>query len=378
MDDLPARGGEALLRAVFGCSPDGLITMRADGRIELFNPAAEAMFGYAADEVAGRDVACLMPSPDAGQHDHYVRRFLATGERRIIGIGREVFAQRKDGSVFPVHLTVCQLQAAGEPLFIGFIRDISRRLETEQRLHDLQAELFHVSRLSAMGEMASVLAHELNQPLTAITNYAQATRRLVHGRGESGSERILDLLDKTVSQAKRAGQIIHRLREFMAKGETERSLVPVVRVVEEACAIGLIGAATRGIAVRFAFEEGLPPVEVDRIQMTQVLTNLLRNSIDALEGHLGTREITIGTRTLEDDQIEIRVVDTGPGLAAEVREHLFEAFVTTKPGGMGIGLSICRSIVRAHGGDLACDGDERPGTCFRVTLPAARPIEETT
>ena len=372
LHDLPSEPREALLRTLIASAPDGLIVIHAGGRIALFNPAAEAMFGYPAEEVIGRNVGQLMPALDASQHDRHVARYLETGEQRIIGTSREVFAERKDGSVFPVHLTVSEVPLEGGSLFVGFVRDVSTRHEAAQRLHELQSELFHVSRLSAMGEMASALAHELNQPLTAITNYAQATHRLVRARGLPGFERILDLLDKTVQQASRAGQIIHRLREFMAKGETERTREQVNRVVEEASSLALIGSARRGIHARFAFGTGLPPVEVDKIQLTQVLTNLLRNSIDALETHDGPRDIRLETRAVDGNWIEISVADSGPGLAPEVRAHLFEPFVTTKPGGMGIGLSICRSIVEVHGGTLTADPENGTGTCFRVRLPVAR------
>jgi two-component system sensor kinase FixL len=365
---LPER--EALLQAILETSPDGLITIDATGTIQSFNPAAERMFGYNAAEVNGRNVSCLMPSPYREEHDAYLERFLRTGEKRIIGIGREVLGQRKDGTIFPLELAVGEVQAAGRQFFAGFVKDVSARQQSEQRLRELQAELIHVSRLSAMGEMASALAHELNQPLTAIINYAQTARGLAERRPGEGAGDLVSLLEKTVQQASRAGQIIRRLRQFIAKGETERALEDINTVVEEASALALIGTGGKGIAARRVLEKGLPPVLLDRIQIHQVITNLIRNGVDALDG-VERREIIISTRRAGDDSIEIRVADTGPGLAPAVADRLFQPFVTTKPGGLGIGLSICRSIVDAHGGRLWASDNPGGGMIFHVRLPTA-------
>jgi two-component system sensor kinase FixL len=365
---LPER--EALLQAILETSPDGLITIDATGTIQSFNPAAERMFGYNAAEVNGRNVSCLMPSPYREEHDAYLERFLRTGEKRIIGIGREVLGQRKDGTIFPLELAVGEVQAAGRQFFAGFVKDVSARQQSEQRLRELQAELIHVSRLSAMGEMASALAHELNQPLTAIINYAQTARGLAERRPGEGAGDLVSLLEKTVQQASRAGQIIRRLRQFIAKGETERALEDINTVVEEASALALIGTGGKGIAARRVLEKGLPPVLLDRIQIHQVITNLIRNGVDALDS-VERREIIISTRRAGDDSIEIRVADTGPGLAPAVADRLFQPFVTTKPGGLGIGLSICRSIVDAHGGRLWASDNPGGGMIFHVRLPTA-------
>jgi len=365
---LPER--EALLQAILETSPDGLITIDATGTIQSFNPAAERMFGYNAAEVNGRNVSCLMPSPYREEHDAYLERFLRTGEKRIIGIGREVLGQRKDGTIFPLELAVGEVQAAGRQFFAGFVKDVSARQQSEQRLRELQAELIHVSRLSAMGEMASALAHELNQPLTAIINYAQTARGLAERRPGEGAGDLVSLLEKTVQQASRAGQIIRRLRQFIAKGETERALEDINTVVEEASALALIGTGGKGIAARRVLEKGLPPVLLDRIQIHQVITNLIRNGVDALDS-VERREIIISTRRAGDDSIEIRVADTGPGLAPAVADRLFQPFVTTKPGGLGIGLSICRSIVDAHSGRLWASDNPGGGMIFHVRLPTA-------
>lgn len=368
--DAPLPEREALLQAILGTSPDGLITINATGTIRSFNPAAERMFGYDAAEVIGRNVSCLMPSPYREEHDGYLERFRRTGEKRIIGIGREVLGQRKDGTIFPLELAVGEVRAAGQLYFAGFVKDVSARQRADQRLQELQSELVHVARLSAMGEMASALAHELNQPLTAIINYAQIARDLLE-RSPEGADNLASLLEKTVQQASRAGQIIRRLRQFIAKGETDRALEDVNAVVEEASALALIGTRGKGIAARRALGEGLPPVLIDKIQIHQVLTNLVRNSVDALDD-VKQREIVISTRRTGRDWIEIEVADTGTGLAPDIAERLFQPFVTSKPGGLGIGLSICRSIVDAHAGRIWASDNPGGGMVFHVRLPAAQ------
>ena len=366
---LPER--EALLRAILETSPDGLITIDEDGVIQSFNPAAERMFGYGAAEVIGQNVSCLMPSPYREKHDAYLERFLRTGEKRIIGIGREVLGQRKDGAIFPMELAVGEVRPEGQRLFAGFVRDVSARQRAEQRLQELQSELVHVSRLSAMGEMAAALAHELNQPLTAAINYAETARQMLARRSGNEAGQLVSLLEKTVQQSTRAGQIIRRLRQFIAKGETERTLEDLNAVIEEASALALIGARGKGIAVRRHLEKGLPPILLDKIQIHQVITNLIRNSIDALEG-VARREIVISTGRAGPHAVEIAIVDTGPGLAPEIADRLFQPFVTTKPSGLGIGLSICRSIVDGHGGRLWASDNPDGGTVFRVSLPTVR------
>jgi two-component system sensor kinase FixL len=361
---------EALLRAIIETSPDGLITIDEKGIIQSFNPAAAKMFGYRADEVIGRNISCLMPSPDRERHDGYLAHYLRTGEKRIIGIGREVRAQRRDGTSFPVELAVGEVVADGYRLFAGFLRDISARRDAEQRLHDLRSELLHVSRLSEMGEMASGLAHELNQPLTAIINYLQACRRLLPDSAPPGKRRIDELVDKSISQAERAGKIIQHLRRFITRGETEHTSEEISSVVEEAAQLALIGASERGIHARLELASELPPVQIDKVQIQQVIINLVRNSIDALS-ETGQGEITIRTARAAPDMVEIEVCDTGPGLDQEVAQRLFQPFVTTKAGGLGIGLSICRTIADAHDGRLWATDNPGGGMTFHLTLPRA-------
>jgi two-component system sensor kinase FixL len=362
---------ESSLRAVLDTAVDGIIIIDSAGIVRLYNPACERIFGYPAAEVVGRNVKMLMPSPYHEEHDEYIRHYRDTGQRRIIGIGREVVGRRKDDSTFPMELSVGEAWQGMEQVFVGIIRDISERHRLRRRMLEMQAELVHVSRLSAMGEMASTLAHELNQPLTAVMNYVQAAQRMVEAPGRFPAPRVVETMGKAIEQAERAGQIIRRLREFIRKGETDRSAADINQVVREAGGLGLIGAREQGIDVRYALSSALPPVMIDRIQIQQVILNLVRNSVEALR-ESPRREIEFRTGLAQAGLIEVAISDTGPGLPPEVLERLFEPFVTTKPNGTGIGLSISRSIIEAHGGHLAAL--PRPkGAAFRFTLPIAEP-----
>jgi two-component system sensor kinase FixL len=313
----------------------------------------------------------LMPSPYSVEHDGYLERYLRTGERRIIGLGRIVVGRRKDGSTFPIELAVGEGLAKGKHIFTGLIRDISDRQETERRLHDLQADLIHVSRLSAMGELASALAHELNQPLTAISNYLLAAQQLVQ-RGPEHAARATEIIGKSIDQAMRAGQIIRQLRNFVQKREVERAPADIDKVVDEASALAFIGLKERGIRVAIERQDGLPQVPIDRIQIQQVLINLIRNAVDAMEGQ-NRRELTIQI-SAHEGEIRISIIDTGSGIPRDMEEKLFQAFATTKPTGMGVGLSISRNIVEAHGGKLWFEPNPGGGTMFHLALPTSEAI----
>lgn len=358
------------LRSILQLVPDAIIIIDERGLIETFGTAAERLFGWTAAEVHGKNVSMLMPSPYQARHDGYLKHYMETGERRIIGIGRVVVGRRKDGSTFPMELSVGEMRPSGRRLFTGFVRDLTEHQLAEKRLQTLQTELLHVSRLSAMGEMAAALAHELNQPLTAVINWTQAARRMLEQPGAAAGQKALDFMEKSIGQANRAGQIIRRLRDFVSKGDTDHRLEDINKVVEEASALALVGAQEYSVRAIFELDAELPPVLIDKVQIQQVVINLVRNAVEALVA-VAVRTVTISTALRTDETVEVRVADTGPGLAPEVLAHLFQPFVTTKERGMGVGLSISRSIIDNHGGRLLASENAGGGTIFSFTLPIA-------
>ncbi|HVY17035.1 MAG TPA: PAS domain S-box protein [Rhodopila sp.] len=372
------REREAHLTSVLETVPDAMIVIDSQGIMQSFSATAERLFGYAREEVIGRNVSMLMPSPYREMHDHYLARYLATGERRVIGHGRVVVGLRSNGTTFPMELAVGEMITGTRRSFTGFIRDLTERQATQQRLQDLQAELIHMSRFTAMGEMASTLAHELNQPLTAVASYLNGCRRLLSGQNRtqddvSGRDGMLhDAIDRAAEQALRAGQIIRRLRQFVARGETERYVEDLGKLIEEASALALVGAKETNIAVHYRFNPRARFVLVDKIQIQQVILNLIRNAMEAMQ-ETTRRELTVATAERTEGMAEVSVADTGPGIAPEIAVQLFQPFVTSKPHGMGVGLSISRTIIEAHGGQLWAEPNPGGGTIFRMTLRAVDP-----
>lgn len=357
---------EAHLSSILDTVPDAMVVINERGIMNSFSSAAERLFGYRASEVLGRNVSMLMPSPHREIHDGYLERYLTTGERRIIGIGRVVVGERKDGTTFPMELSVGEMRSANERFFTGFIRDLTERQETEARLQELQSELVHISRLTAMGEMASALAHELNQPLSAIANYIKGSRRLLESGAPPG-EMLQGALEKAGEQAIRAGQIIRRLRDFVSRGESERRVESLSKLADEASALALVGAKEHGIQVRFHYDPTCDLVLADKVQVQQVLLNLMRNALEAMM-ETKRRILLVESAPAEDDMVLVSVTDTGHGIAEELGGQLFTPFVTTKRHGMGVGLSISRTIIEAHGGRIWAEPNPQGGTIFRFTL----------
>ncbi len=361
------RDSEAHLRSILATIPDALVIIDEHGIMSSFSAAAERLFGWSAADAVGQNVSILMPQPYRAAHDAYLNRYLTTGERRIIGIGRIVVGQRKDSSTFPMELSVGEARSGGGRSFTGFVRDLSERQETERRLQDLQTDFAHVSRLTAMGEMASSLAHELNQPLSAIASYVKGSEKLLEAEAVD-RERLRDALRRANEQALRAGEIIRRLREFVAKGETERAPEDLGKLVEEASLLALVGAKEHGVRTRFDLDSSKTMVRVDKIQIQQVVLNLIRNAMEAMSGG-ERRDLDIRVSAGEPGMALVSVADTGSGLSDEVLSLLFQPFMTTKKTGMGIGLSISRSIIEAHGGRIWAENRPEGGCQFHFTLP---------
>jgi len=364
---------EAHLQSILATVPDAMVVIDERGVMQSFSATAERQFGWTAEEVVGRNVSMLMPEPYKSAHDSYLARYFQTGERRIIGIGRVVVGERKDGSTFPMELSVGEMEGGKHRWFTGFVRDLTDRETTERRLQDLQSELVHVSRLTAMGEMASALAHELNQPLSAIANYMKGSERLLDVEPPD-RVKIKGALSSAAEQALRAGQIIRRLRDFVGKGEADRRIENLSKLLEEAGALAMIGAKERGVRLKFDIDRQVDLVLADKVQVQQVVLNLMRNAIEAMTDS-SRRELVVAARPLPEDMVEIAVADTGPGIAPEMAEQLFQPFVTTKSEGMGVGLSISRTIIEAHGGRIWMEPNTDGGTVFRFTLRAVRQEE---
>lgn len=487
----------ALFETLITTAVDGIIVIDERGNVEIYNAACERLFGYKDDEVIGRNVKMLMPSPYQREHDGYLSNYKQTGRKRIIGIGREVSGRRKDGSTFPMYLSVGEGEADGKKIFVGIIHDLTelhaeagrrevsdrhladivgssddvilsmsldgivlswnsaaerifgypaaqvvgesisliippdrlseedeilRRIRAGERilnfetlrrrkdgteikvsltvspLHDetgaivgaskiardvtaqrrveaeaakLEAELLHVSRLSAMGQMTAAIAHELNQPLTAITNYINAAKRVLEAIGTSEIvTRAQAMMEKASSQTLRAGTIIRNLRDFVEKRESERASCDLNKIVEEAIAMTFLNAGDGRVRVEVDLDKTLGPVMVDRVQIQQVLLNLIRNSIEAM-AQVEKRLLKVATSRDEPEFVGVTIADTGPGLPPQVLAQLFQPFVTTKASGMGMGLTICQSIIENHGGRIWLLTDVKEGTAFRVRLPLA-------
>lgn len=355
------------LRSILASVPDGMIVINESGQILAFSSAAEKLFGYKAEDVIGQDVSQLMGGHDQSNHQNYIGAYLKTGKRHIIGVGRVVSAKRSDGTMFPVDLKIGEARVGDSFLFTAFVRDLSEQRRNELRMQEMQAELVHFSRMSAVGTMASALAHELNQPLTAVANYLEAGRDLLESDSEDAHEILHEALDEASRQAVRAGEIVRKLRGYVSRGEIDARSVPLTPLLTDSIALARISGELADIPIDKQIVSDIGAVMADPIQVQQVIINLLRNAAEALHG-VAAPQIFLGASRGPDDFITVEVCDNGPGMSEEVRQTLFKPFMTSKSQGMGLGLSICQTIVEAHGGKIEAIPSADGGTCFRFTL----------
>jgi two-component system sensor kinase FixL len=365
-------GVDAYERAILATVPSAMVVIDTNGTIVHFSAAAERMFGWSESEVAGRNVKVLMPQPDRDAHDRYMRRYLDTSVPHIIGIGRMTTARRSDGTNFPIELSIGDARTPDGRLFTGFMRDLSERRRSESRLADLQSELSHMSRISAMGSLAAALAHEINQPLTAIANYMEGARDLLDSPDADTLNLVREALSEAAAQSIRAGQIVRRLRDFIGRGENEKHVESLEALVSEATALAVTGTRNAGIEVEMRLDATVDSVLADRVQIQQVLVNLIRNAVDAMQ-RSPQRRIEIRSFAEGDNMIHLIVADSGPGLASDIQTTLFEPFHSSKEQGMGLGLSICRTIIEAHHGRIWAEPSDFGGAAFHFTLMQAEP-----
>ena len=372
IDQTDKRRGEAELRATMSTVPSAMIVIDEFGKIRGFSAAAERMFGRVQSETIGQPIEILMPEPYRSEHAGYLLRYLKTNEARIMGQSRIMYGVRADGTEFPIELWVGDASTDSERLFTGFIRDHTQRFETEAKLQLLQNDLIHVARLSAVGELSMALAHELNQPLSAVVNQLSTAEFLVQSGDPAHHQRLLEAIKKASDQSMRAGAIVKRLRSFVEKGEADKRIEPVAAIVNEATALLSSAVRQKGISLKIKIDEPQAAVLADRVQIQQVLFNLLRNAVEALEQPGTARPaISLTVRRLPNGFSEIAVEDNGPGITAERAAEIFKPFSTEKLGGMGVGLSISKRIMDAHGGQLLYTAAVERGARFALILPVA-------
>jgi len=352
----------ARLAAIVESSDDAILAKDLNGVILSWNRAAERLFGYTASEVLGLPVTVIFP-PDRVEEEAVILGRIRSGERVA---HYETARRRMDGRIIDVSVTISPIRdASGNIAGASTIfRDLTGRNIRDQRILELQTELAHVQRLNELGQVVSTLVHEINQPLTAISNYVNACRRLVT---TGDQDRMRAVLERIADQTNRTREIVKRIRDFVKKRDVQMRAEDLSQVIEEA--IGLTRASVRDRGLTLAVDTDPPgvQVEIDKVQVQQVLFNLLRNAIEAMQDQ-PKRELMVATSVVQSGMVEISVADTGPGLVAEVRTKLFQPFVTTKANGMGVGLSVCRAIVESHRGRMWADDNPGGGTVFRFTV----------
>lgn len=361
--------------ALMDAAIDAIVLIDRKGLIVDANPATLRLFGYAKTDLIGHNVSCLMPEPYRAEHDGYLGRYMNEGQPRIIGIGREVLAQRCDGSVFPIDLAVGEIRSEHASGFVGFIRDLTTRKAIEAKLAAREKELVQqreriaeVGQLGMLAELASGISHEINQPLAAISTYAQACRRLA-ADPVANADVIVQTLEKINQQAERAGKVVHSMRRLVRHQGVESHTLAINGLLAEV--ESLLALDPHKLKITCDLDASDPCVQGDETQLQQVLVNLVRNAYEASVAAPYTVQVELRSRVLSRDWVEVAVLDRGDGVPEHLVGQVFSPFVTGRKDGLGLGLSISKSIVDAHGGDLSCRAREGGGTCFTMLLPRA-------
>ena len=341
-------------RAIIDAAVDGIIVIDSRGHIEAFNAAAERMFGYAEADVLGKNVSLLMPEPDRGHHDGYLSRHLQTGEKKIIGIGRAVNGQRRDGHVFPLHLSVGEFEIDGEMHFTGILHDLTRRTELEERLREATA-------LARLGEMAAVIAHEVKNPLAAVRGAVQVIGSRLPPKTTDGA-----IITEIIARIDGLNDLIQDLLVFARPPAPKPLRTDLRALVESVATLLKRDPAFRDLDV--AIDGAVPPALVDGNLLTIAVQNLLINAGQAQ----GRGTIRVSLRPA-NGLIRVEIADSGPGIPAEIRANLFRAFKTTKARGTGLGMATAKRLLESQGGAIAVECPPSGGTVITLTVPAAPP-----
>lgn len=366
--DVSIRRAESVLETAV----DGIITIDEKGIVQSFNHGAEVQFGYDAEEVIGRNVKMLMPTSYASQHDGYLQEYLKDSESHPLGVTREVAGLRKDGSEFPVEYVAGEFTEDGRQFFTGFTRDISERKAAQLEARVRHNQLSHSARLNSLGELATSIAHEVNQPLTAIVTLSQALLRYLD-RGADTTDRTRETLNKIVQQGKRASDVIQQIRDFIRDEKTDNHEVCDSNgIVRNALALLEYEFERNNIKLRVDLDPDGSKIQANKVQIEQVVVNLIQNAVQAMAANKKKRVLSVTSRTESGVPrlVKIVVSDTGHGLPEGDNSRVFEPFFTSRPGGLGQGLSISKNIIERHGGTISAMRNEGPGATFIVTLSA--------
>lgn len=369
---------EEKLNSIFNAAVEGIITIYLSGEIVSVNNAVENIFGYSKEELINCNINRLIPMSSQKYQVPYQNNVLGIGFSSMLGKIKEVNGVRKDNTIVPLDISIAKFSIDGTSYLTCIVRDVTARKIQEQRDQEHLDELAYVTRLGLLGEMASGIAHEVNQPLTAIASYSQVCLNLMK-TGNYDQAMLLEILQKTSQQALKAGHIIHRMRDFVKSKKIQRSFINVNDLIYDAVGLCESYLKQNSVTIKLQLKKKIPAIHIDSIQIEQVVLNLIRNSVDALTAlpQLMPRSLSIQTTLNRDSNIEIRVKDNGPGIDVAEQKNILTPFYTTKSEGMGMGLSICRSIVEAHDGVLRFNSQPKKGTTFYFTLPIRRMANES-
>lgn len=345
---------------------DAIVGIDQKGLIIRFNKTAEAMFGYTASAVVGKPVHILLGPGQLQNHEDFI-----SGTRRIIGRSFEIMARRSNGSLFPASLSVGEARSPLGLRFIGLIHDLTSQKQAEEEALRHREELMHASRLTTMGEIAAAMAHELNQPLSAIATYTAACQRLLM-QGDGSRDEVLAALKEIGAQAHRSGEVIQRIRDYTRGRATPHKFVDLEALVEEIRPLSELYAKANNVRLMIDIDTKLPAINADGMQIQQVILNLLRNGVDAMADTVAAQRILrLHAYSISNKQIRVDITDHGHGVPEAVRSRLFTPLFTTKDAGMGMGLAISRSLITSHGGKLDCYNNPEGGATFFFTLLTA-------